>query len=312
MEITEFHGLSIARITPGDLSDRPWASSREHIDVVRLPDPPAGAWTELAEAGFIRKPAWLSWIAELRDDEGDFLSRLDAKARQDIRRAHKRAEQDLELVVHDRLDAATVDRFLELYRHQVADMTYGVAIACQQRDRLLSGDEKYFGVFALQAGEMVGGCLVLECPDQEAVRIRFSAVTDRWRRDSLARTLYFAAMRTARTKGYRWATLGDEPNLYGHLTKAGLFPFKVKMGFHCVPAQDFHDKSAADEADLVLRLDHLCDPCLILGYDPDSTTGRELMAHVIADPPADLRRYAAPFLSGVHERPLGQGVSCLV
>lgn len=135
------------------------------------------------------------------------------------------------------------------------------------------------------------------------VRIRFSAVTPEWRSASLARTLYFSAMRTAREKGYKWVSLGDEPNLYGHVAKAGLFRFKAAMGFECVPSRDNHDPRGRDVADLVLNLDNLCDPCLVLAYSPDGVDG-ELSAHLFSATEQDPRHYAAPFLAGVRAHPL--------
>lgn len=305
MDVTDFNGLAIAEITPAEVRGRPWLRSAEHIDVVRLPEPPAEMWPVLAASGFIRKPVWVTWIAELGADEDDFLSRLDADARSDIRRARHRAERSLEVVVHDPLDEGVVDAFLALYRQQIEEMEYGVLIACQQRDRLLDGAEKYFAVMAYENGEPVGGCIALECPGEDAVRLRFSAVTDRWRRNSLARALYVTVMGTARDRGYRWITLGDDPNLYGHLTKTGLFAFKAKMGFRCIPSQDFHHAAAGDAADLVLDLDHLCDPCLILGYEADRGADRQLRAHLITDEPANLSRYDAPFLAGVSSHAAG-------
>lgn len=305
MEIVDHHGLTVARVAADELAARPWLDGTGHIDLVRTSDPPAEVRDELRDAGFIRKPAMLSWVTELGTDEETYLSRLDKKSRHDIRRSRHSAEQFLRLSVHDRITPELLDRFLALYRERVEAMRYGLTIACRQRERLLDGREKYFSVLAFEGDELAGGCVVLECPEESAVRIRFSAVSERWRRESLARTLYFAAMRTAREKGYRWATLGDEPNLYGHLTKAGLFPFKVKMGFRCVPSQDFHDPDGCDEADLVLSLANLCEPCLILGYAPGPPGGRRLTAHVIADAPTGLKRFSPAFLTGAEQRPPG-------
>ncbi|MFF5145022.1 GNAT family N-acetyltransferase [Streptomyces sp. NPDC013157] len=308
MEIVDEHGLSVALITPADLDTRPWRNSGPHIDVVRLPEPPAECWDELTAAGFVRKPELLCWKAELGADEAEFLSRLENKSRQDVRRARMRAESALRFTVQDTMAPEILDPFLALYLERVQEMAFGVPIAVRQRNRLLGGAEKYFAVYAHEGDELVGGCVVRECPDEDAVRIRFSAVTEQWRRSSLARTLYFAAMRTAREKGYRWVTLGDEPNLYGHLTKAGLFSFKVSMGFRCVPSQDFHDPEGRDLADLVLNLTNLSGPCLILGYATDSAENRMLHAELFTDEPAgtDPRKYTAPFLTGVEVRTPGQ------
>lgn len=307
MEITDQHGLAIAEIAVDEVAGAPWRHPSRHIDVVRVLEP-TGHWDELAASGFIHKPELLSWMAELGPNEDEFLSRLDTKARQDIRRAQHRATAALRLVVHDTFEPDLLDRFLALYRERVEAMAYGITIACRFRDRIIDGrPDRYFGVFAMDGNEIAGGCLVRECPAEgNAVRIRFSAVAERWRTASLARTLYFAAMRVARDKGFKWVTLGDEPNLYGHLTKAGLFPFKVAMGFRAVPSQDNFDDEGRDIADLVLPGAKLSGPGLMLGYAPGRHRDRLLTAHLISDTALNTRRFAAPFLAGVELRRPGE------
>jgi GNAT superfamily N-acetyltransferase len=303
MELTENQGLTIATVDAAEVAGRPWLAAGRHVDVVRVDELAGADRAALAAAGFLHKPSWLSWKAELGPDEDAYLSRLAAKARGDIRRARDRAERSLRIATHDRITAGTLDRFLALYEERVAEMTYGVAVATRYRERVLDGPDKYFAVLATDGDELAGGCLVLECQEQDMVRIRFSAVTPEWRRASLSRTLYFAAMRTARDKGYKWVSLGDEPNLYGHVAKAGLFRFKVAMGFSCVPSQDNHDPHGRDIADLVLNFDNLCDPCLVLAYPPHGPD-RDLTAHVYSATEPDPRHYAAPFLAGVEPHPV--------
>lgn len=296
MELTDNQGLTIATVDAAEVAGRPWRAAGRHVDVVRVYEPAAAQLPALAEAGFLHKPNWLTWKAELAPDEDTFLAQVPAKPRQDIRRARHRAERELRFSAHERVTPQTLDRFLALYEERVAEMAFGVAVATRYRENILNGPEKYFTVLATDGDELAGGCLVLECPELDLARIRFSAVTPRWRRASLARTLYFEAMRTARAKGYKWVSLGEEPNLYGHVAKAGLFRFKVAMGFECVPSRDDHDPRGSDVADLVLNLDNLCDPCLVLAYSRGA--GSELTAHVYSADEADSRHYAAPFLAG--------------
>lgn len=298
MELTGNQGITIATVDAAEVAGRPWLAADRHVDVVRVYEPAAADRPGLAAAGFLHKPNWLSWFAELGPDEDTYLAGIATKARQDIRRARHRAERELRITSPDRITAGTLDAFLALYGERVAEMTHGVAVASRHRENILNGPQRYFAVLATDGDELAGGCLVLECPEQDLVRIRFSAVTPRWRRASLARTLYFAAMRTARDKGYKWVSLGDEPNLYGHVAKAGLFRFKAAMGFACEPSPDSHDPRGRDVADLVLNLDNLCDPCLVLAYPPDGAD-RELTAHVFSATEPDPRHYAAPFLAGV-------------
>jgi GNAT superfamily N-acetyltransferase len=282
--------------------DGPWTRAAEPIDVVRIPDPPPELWGSLASRKFIRKPNTLTWLARLGPDENGYLARLSKKPRQLVRRAQRAAsDKGLLEVVEDRVEARTLDQFLALYEDRVAQLRYGVAYGARHREAVLNGPPKYFGVFCYaDGGELAGGCLVLECPEEDAIRIRFSAVTEEWRRASLSRALYLTAMRVARDKGYTWATLGDEWNLYGHITEPGLFTFKAEMGFEAVASQDFADPTGTDEADLILRLGTLSDPSLVLGY---AGTGEaevnRLHGHVFSGSSLDAGRYSAPFLSGV-------------
>jgi GNAT acetyltransferase-like protein len=296
MDLTSNQGITIATVTAAEVAGRPWLDAGRHIDVVRVYEPAAAQRPALARAGFLHKPNWLAWQAELGPDEDAFLAQVPAKRRQDLRRARRRAERLLRFATHERVTPAALDRFLALYEERVAEMAFGVAVATRYRENVLNGPEKYFTVLATDGDELAGGCLVLECPELDLARIRFSAVTPRWRRDSLAGTLYFEAMRTARAKGYKWVSLGEEPNLYGHVAKSGLFRFKVAMGFECVPSRDDHDPRGRDVADLVLNLDNLCDPCLVLAYSDGAD--RELTAHVYSAAEPDPRHYAAPFLAG--------------
>ncbi|WAU81177.1 hypothetical protein O1Q96_16170 [Streptomyces sp. Qhu-G9] len=104
-------------------------------------------------------------------------------------------------------------------------------------------------------------------------------------------------MQIARAKGYRWISLGDDANLFAHVATAGLREFKVGMGFHCVPSQDFHDPKGIDEADLIFDLARFTDPVGILGYASSDPEDRSLHAHVQSDRPTDLQVFQLPFLA---------------
>lgn len=303
MKLIDEHGLSVALIDPDELDARPWLETDRHIDVVRMLRPPADRVDALRAAGFVVKPEMLTWLARLGPDEDDFLSRLEPKPRRELLRVRRHASV-LREEVQDQVDADTLDRFLALYEERVSAMQFGVPYAKRHREAVLHGPQKYFGVFAFEGEELAGGCLVAECPEVSGIRIRFSAVTEHWRREaSLSRSLYFTAMSTARAKGYRFATLGDEPNLYGHLTQIGLFAFKVKMGFRAVPSQDFGDPTGCDEADLVLNFAHLTDPGLILGYPPDlPADDRRLRAYFLTEDFSRAEKFRADFLEGVEPR----------
>jgi GNAT superfamily N-acetyltransferase len=306
VEVVDRYGLALALIGPEELDGAPWEAAGTRPDVVRMLRPPPGVLPELARRGFWHKPATVTWRAPLERDEETFLARLGRDARRDVRRVRRRvAAAGLREVVEEPVSPRTLDRFLALYGERVAGMRFGVPFALAQREAILDGPQKFCGVFAhAPDGGLAGGVLVLERPELDAAVLRFSAVTAEWRRHSLARALYLTALETARSKGYRWGTLGNEPNLMGHLTGPGLFHFKAGLGFRPVPSQDFGDPDGHDEADLVLRLTALSDPSMILAYAPEAGD-RALAARVISHGPVDTAPFTAPFLAGTTVCPPG-------
>ncbi|MCF6522646.1 GNAT family N-acetyltransferase [Streptomyces sp. JJ36] len=303
MEIQDRYGLTLALVDPGELASEPWLRTGRRLDVVRVPDPPAGRWEELAARGFVRKPGLLTWVAEPAPDEETHLRTLSRLARRNLRAARRRAaEAGLRETVEDPVTPGTLDRFLALYKERVAEMRFGVPFALDHRDAVLHGPRRFFGVFAHEGEELAGGVLALECPAAGALVLRFSAVSAAWRRHSLARVLYFSALREGRARGCTRATLGNEPNLLGHLTEPGLLQFKTALGFRPVPSHAFGDPHATDEADLVLRVGApgLSDPTVMLGYAA-AERGAPLAAHLVsADPAPPLAtRGPLPLLGGV-------------
>ncbi|MFR9676039.1 GNAT family N-acetyltransferase [Streptomyces sp. TR02-1] len=304
MEIVDHYGLALALVPPDEVADEPWRRAERHIDVARVPDPPDGGLGVLAAHGFLRKPATVTWLAELGPDEDAFLERLPRLRRQDVRRARRHAVAGgLREVVEEPVSPESLDAFFALYAERVADMRFGVPFALGYREAILQGPDKWFGVYAHEAsGPLAGACLVREEPERDAAVLRFSAVTALHRRSSLARVLYLSALRVARRKGYRYATLGNEPNLMGHLTKPGLFGFKSGLGFEPIPSHRFGDPDAADEADLVLDLSNLGDPTFLLAYAARDRSGAhaekpELAGHLFHTGTVDTARYGAPFLA---------------
>lgn len=307
MEIVDRHGLRLALIGPGELAGEPWLLAEGTIDVVRMPEPPAALWEELAHRGFVRKPAVVTWAGSPGPDDESYLAGLGPGARRSVRHArHAARRAGLRLAVEDPVTPETLDRFLALYEERVGAMRFGVPFALGQRDAVLHGPRKFFGVFAWEEDELAGGCLALEAPAADTLVLRFSAVSARWRRASLARVLYPAALEAGRKRGYlSLATLGNEPNLLGHLTAPGLLEFKAALGFRAVPSHEFADPGAQDEADLVLRLGRLADPVVILGYAgrPAGSAGAEresrLVPHLVCAPDTDPGsvRVRAPFLA---------------
>lgn len=75
MELRDDSGLSVAVASAGEAL----ALSRDRralppgVNVLRVPDPPAGSWVDLARAGFVRKPSWITWLSPVCDTDEEWL-----------------------------------------------------------------------------------------------------------------------------------------------------------------------------------------------------------------------------------------------
>ncbi|MEV0419752.1 GNAT family N-acetyltransferase [Streptosporangium canum] len=306
MELRDDSGLSVAVASAGEAL----ALSRDRralppgVNVLRVPDPPAGSWVELARAGFVRKPSWITWVSPVCDTDEEWLARLPKRSRYDVRRARQAAARELRQVVRQPLEPAGLEEFLLLYGSMVARMPHGVGFAASLREAILA-EERHYAVYAYGADGMAGGCLCLESPQTGTVKLRFSAVDPLWRDRSLARVLYAEAVAVARRKGYRRVTLGNDPNLYGHIPQPGLLTFKARLGFTPVAAEPFGMNPWRDEADLLLSLDGLNDLVLMLGYLGDVWAGDGFPGYRLearSRRPVDPGRCDFPFVLGARHR----------
>jgi GNAT superfamily N-acetyltransferase len=311
MEIRALDGLSMALVDAREAVTTDWAAFRGRIDVARVSMPSRRRRAELADAGFLTKPARLTWIAATLDSEESFLAQLSFRDRKNIRVAQLRAAADrVRFEIVKPVRPGLLGEFLTLYRAQVAGMRNGIAIAAEHADGITDEWAGYYAVAAYIDGELVGACIAQECPAENLVRLRFAA-TDQPRHSSgLARALYLSAVEAARQMGYRQATLGTDPNLYGHLVKAGLFAFKWRLGFTAVPAQSVVAGDGFDEADLIIGTEQLIEPVLFLSYPCDGQPAsggapQELRAELYSSQPdLDTRPYQATFLSELRRQAL--------
>ncbi|MFD7136162.1 GNAT family N-acetyltransferase [Streptomyces sp. NPDC059894] len=263
-------GVKIARVGLDEALGRNWHDPSVDVDLVKVRLTSLEHRRKLEAAGFLVKPVWVNWMAPLLDSEQTFLSRLPLKERQSIRQAARRAEANgIELVVLEEVTERDLLHFLELYDRQVARMERGVNYARRQQRQLARRLDSLLAVHAYAGDRLVGGCLGWLRPDQAMVQLRFSAVDDGARQGMLSRVLYSTALEAARHRRLTWASLGNDPSLFGHTVQPGLFHFKARLGFRPVPTQAIPPRVTGDEAELIVRIRALADPSLSLAYDGD-------------------------------------------
>ncbi|WUP22608.1 GNAT family N-acetyltransferase [Streptomyces sp. NBC_00267] len=270
MEIEENTGLPMVFASTREALETDWEEYRGRAEVVRVVDPAADAWPRLRAAGFLPKPSWLTWVADTGESEEAYLSGLHRKERQSIQAARRRLDEAGLTVDVVPVTEPFLDEFLDLYERQLTRLRHALPVALQQRDQLLSDAADLFAVKVRDGDALTGACLSQDQPEADLVRLRFSAVNERARAQSLARVLYTEAVNHARDRGFGRVSLGNDPNLYGHVVEVGLFAFKTRLGFSAVPSQTVHPFRGDDCADLVLSRRVLTDPTLLLSYREDA------------------------------------------
>ena len=298
MEVTEFHGVRIGLVDPAEAARTDWTPHRAELDVVRVERPPVGCWADLAAAGFALKPFLVTWVAPAVTGEAEFVAALPRKERQTIRAARDQLARERLRLSIEPVDDRLLDAFLPLYARRIAEMRHGWAVACEQREMIMAEADRHFAVCAYDGDDLVGCTLGWHRPHLDIVQLRFSAVEARRRRWGLARLLYLAAVDETRRRGVATASLGMDPNLYGHIAKPGLFTFKRRLGFVPLPSQFVDPGTGVDHADRLLHLGRLADPTFFLAY-AGAEPGRELRMDVFSRASdVDLRPWRAAFITG--------------
>ncbi|CAO0836363.1 GNAT family N-acetyltransferase [Streptomyces microflavus] len=296
-------GLPVALVDVDQAMSGEWRDHEHQVDVVRVQDPPHHAWPWLREAGFHPKPQVIMWRAEVLESEDTYLAALSGKDRYDIRSAYRRAGEAGLLIRTETLTPELLDQFIELYERQVAGMRHGWAVAVHQRADILDEADTYCAVTVRSGSTLVGACLDQDLPDRQEMRARFSAVTPGQRSDSLSRVLYWETIREARLRGRRWATLGRDVNLYGHLGNAGLFSFKSRLGFTAVPGQLVEPGTGSHQADRVVGFAALSDPALLLSYaavdGEEAAVSAPLLGNLFSAREVDPRPFRGAGLAGL-------------
>ncbi|MEV0730756.1 hypothetical protein [Polymorphospora sp. NPDC050346] len=278
VQTTELVGLRMATVGVREALDTDWSAHQSDVDLIRVDRPDPGAWADLAAAGFVVKPDRVTWLADTGADERDFLSRISRKEREGVSKARRAVAADELTWRQAPLDEAGWHAFLGLYTDAVSRLRNGLPVAGAHWAAISAKLDRFFLIGAYRGDDLRGAAIGEFCPEVAVTRVRFSAVAGEQRNASLSRVIYLEAVRAAREAGYPRVTLGNDPNLYGHLVMPGLFAFKARLGFVPVPSTLVDPADGWDVADLLLSMKPLTDPAFMLGY-PATGKGPDLDFH---------------------------------
>lgn len=230
--VREEDGLRVFELAAADAGPRVGEVPRG-VHVVRVNGVEAGDHGHWEGRGFTVRPAWVTWVSQPGADEAEYLHSLSRKVRQDVTRARARVG-DVEFQTVTPIRAQDLDEFLRLYRDRVSAMPHGVDYASATVPGIVDAADHV--LMRARVADRLDGGVICQMSPGGLFKLRFSAVTERARRNSLARVLYLRAFDVAREQELVTVTLGNDPNRYGGLAQPGLFAFKCHLGFRCVPA----------------------------------------------------------------------------
>lgn len=239
------------------------------VDLVRVESPDVVTWAALRACGFLPKPDRLTWIADSAADDDAFLARMGRKARASVRNARRWVAASGGTVRAVALTDSVLAEFLALYDDQLRRMQHGFPVAHAHRDDLRARREQMTVVQVHIDGRLAGSCIAELRSATDPGRIRFSAVTEAGREHGLAGALYAETATVLRERGVARLTLGNDPNIYGHLVQPGLFDFKRHLGFVPVPSRTVDASDGTEIADRVMSLRRLRDPSFMIGLTED-------------------------------------------
>ncbi|KAB1140012.1 hypothetical protein F7R91_37685 [Streptomyces luteolifulvus] len=267
MEIDELDHAVVVTVNRDEAEQHAWKGTDAPVDIVRLAKSDDLDEATLADLGFVARPRWINWCAPVRDSEADFEAALSGTERRNIRLGRRFVQDEgLHVSVRVGLTPELVDQFLVLYDRQIETMPRGKNFARRWRDRLLAAGHEHVSVCVYEGARMIVGSLWWIRPEQSVLQMRFSAASADARLSRVMRVAYMEAFRFARESGLAFASLGNDPSLFGHVVQPGLFTFKSRFGFAPVPSQTLDPKLGGEHADRILTLRSLSDPALVVTW----------------------------------------------
>jgi hypothetical protein len=267
VEIAEQDHVVVATVDRDEAERHAWKAADVPVDIVRLADSEGLDEAILADLGFVARPRWINWCAPVRDSAAEFEAALPGTERRNIRLGRRFVrDEGLHVSVQAGLTPELMDEFLAVYDRQIEAMRRGKNFARRWRDRLLAAGHEHVSVCVYEGTGMIVGSLWWIRPGQSVLQMRFSAASVDARSGRVMRVAYMEALRFARESGLAFASLGNDPSLFGHVVQPGLFTFKSRFGFAPVPSHVLDPKLGGEHADRFLSLRSLSDPALVVTW----------------------------------------------
>ncbi|MEV0217119.1 hypothetical protein [Micromonospora sp. NPDC050695] len=296
-------GLVTATLAENDHSAWKALRFRKDLHVVNVAPPPASGSEWLTE-GFRFRPTNVVWLADPKGSEEEYVGGLGHKARYAVRKGLRDLRASAMTLEHvEKITHALAEEWLPLYRASLTGMAFAAPIVNSPEEVVGIGPDVEMLVIRDPDGNMCAGMVTLNDHRRGVYTAGLYGERNGLRGShSLSRVLHLALMNVTRAHGLPLASAGWEPNLYGHIAKAGLAAYKLSMGFRPVPRVALRTDGSEDVLTRVVHDDGLTPPLVFFAYPtwpPEQANLMDVRLRAVAHPDKNTPFELSVFGSGV-------------
>jgi hypothetical protein len=309
LSVTEDRGLVVGTVS-GDWSPawKDWGRRYGlHLIEVEASAEDADRWVA---DGFRFRPGKVMWVTDPGPSETEYIAALSKWPRKRMRAARARFEtSDLRCEVLREVTEEVAAEWIALHRQTLADFRFRMDVLTTPQDVVGIGPDVEMITVRDRNGVMLAGAVTIDNYRRDTYVAAFRGqrhdLRHQQRVQSLSRILDLTLLETARARGRARASLGWDPNLYGHVGAAGLAVYKRSVGFRPMCLDAFRGSGSSVLLSRVFTSDGLVPPVVFYAHRQESRVngfpGDDLRAVIHADPGRQ------PSLAGE----LGSDVECL-
>ncbi|MDF3140215.1 MULTISPECIES: hypothetical protein [unclassified Streptomyces] len=259
-------GLVTATLAANDHLAWKALECRKDLHVVNVAPPPASGGEWLTE-GFRFRPTNVLWLADPKGSEEEYIEGLGHNPRYAVRKALRDFQASTMTLEHvEKITHALAVEWLPLYRESLDGMAFATPVVNSPEEVVGIGPDVEMLVIRDAHGNMCAGMVALNDHRRGVYTAGLYGERSGLRSHNLSRVLYLALINVTRAHGMPVVSAGWEPNLYGHIAKAGLAAYKRSLGFRPVPRAALRADGSEDVLTRVVHDEGLAPPVVFFAY----------------------------------------------
>ncbi|WP_406199167.1 hypothetical protein OG331_22795 [Streptomyces sp. NBC_01017] len=260
---------------------------RKDLHVVNVAPPPASGGEWLTD-GFRFRPTNVVWLAYPKGSEEEYVEGLGRSERRTVRTALRDFRASTMTLEHvEKITHALAEEWLPLYRASLAGMAFATPLVSSPEEVVGIGPDVEMLAIRDAQGNMRAGIVTLNDHRRGVYTRAMYGERGGPRSHNFSRLLDLAMMNVVRAYEMPMVSLGWEPNLYGHIGKAGLAAYKWLLGFRPVPRAALRADGSEDVLTRVVHDDGLAPPLVFFAYPtwpPEQADLMDVRLRAVAHP----------------------------